>query len=117
MKQNSDGDISNFRVSVQSLMKENYHNSRTRDDIHMKLGSVTKPDKRNKITSKQIDNDVVLTNSDVIVIFLIYSQFGAIRLPDSGCIVCKTYRLTFYFTKTENRTKKYRTQLSHYCFE
>ena len=120
MKQNSDGDISNFRVSVQSLMKENCHNSRTRDDIHMKLGSVTKPDKRNKLTSKQIDNDVVLTNSDVIVIFLIYSQFGPIRLPDSGRIVCKTYifmKSNLLSYKTENRTKKYRTQLSHYCFE
>ena len=27
----------------------------------------------------------------VIVIFQIYDQFGAIRKPDSGCIVCKTY--------------------------
>ena len=31
------------------------------------------------------------TNCDVIVIFLIYGQFGAIRKPDSGCIVCETY--------------------------
>ena len=30
-------------------------------------------------------------NYDVIVIFLIYGQFGAIREPDSGSIVCKTY--------------------------
>ena len=25
--------------------------------------------------------------------------------------------VTFYLTKTENRTKKFQTQLSHYCFE
>ena len=30
-------------------------------------------------------------NFDVIVIFMIYGQFGAIRKPDSGRIVCKTY--------------------------
>ena len=30
-------------------------------------------------------------NYNVIVIFAIYDQFGAIRKPDSGHIVCKTY--------------------------
>ena len=30
-------------------------------------------------------------NCDVIVIFSIYDQFGAIRKPDSERIVCKTY--------------------------
>ena len=60
-------------------------------------------------------------NFDVIVIFLIYGQFGAIRKPESGRIVCKTYMFInsnlFYFIKTENRTKKSLTQLSHYyCF-
>ena len=30
-------------------------------------------------------------NCDVIVIFPIFSQFGAIWKPDSGRIVCKTY--------------------------
>ena len=49
----------------------------------MKLGPVTKLDKRNKITSKKNDDDVTLTNFDVIVIFPTYSQFGAIRKPDS----------------------------------
>ena len=32
-------------------------------------------------------------NCDVIAIFLIYGQFGAIRQPDFGRIVCKTYIL------------------------
>ena len=57
----------------------------------MKLGPVTKLDKRNKITSKKFDDDVMSENCDVIVIFPIYGQFGAIRKPDSGRIVCKTY--------------------------
>ena len=35
----------------------------------MKLGPVTKLDKRNKTTSADFDNDVVLTNCDTIVIF------------------------------------------------
>ena len=52
----------------------------------MKLGPVTKLDKRNKTTSKKFDDDVMSTNRDVIVIFPIYGQFG-----DSRRIVCKTY--------------------------
>ena len=32
------------------------------------------------------DDDVILENCDVIVIFLIYRQFGAIQVPDSGCM-------------------------------
>ena len=57
----------------------------------MKLGPVTKLDKRNKTTSKKMDNYVMLENCDVISIFSIYGQFEAIRKPESGCIVCKTY--------------------------
>ena len=57
----------------------------------MKRGPVTKFDKRIKPTSKEFGNDVISANSDVIVFFLIYGQFGAIRKPDSGHIVCKTY--------------------------
>ena len=58
---------------------------------------------------------------DIIVIFPVYSQFGAIRKLDFQHIVCKTYNfiksVTFYLTKVEKRTKKSLTQLSHYCFE
>ena len=56
----------------------------------MKLGPVTKLDKRNKITSKKIDHDVMSANCDFTVIFPIYSQFGAIQRPDSAPILCKT---------------------------
>ena len=63
----------------------------------MKLGTVTKLDKRNKIMSKKFDDGVMLENCDVVVIFPIYSQFGAIWKPDSGRIVCKTY----IFTKSD----------------
>ena len=45
---------------------------------------------------------------DVIVIFPIYDQFGAIWKPDSGCIACKTYffiKSNLLSTKSENKTK------------
>ena len=61
----------------------NCHISRTSDDDDMKLGPVTKLDKRNKTTLKKVDDDV-------IVIFLVCWEFGAIRKLDSGRLVCKT---------------------------
>ena len=57
----------------------------------MKLGPVTKLHKRSKTTLKKVDDDVMLENCDVIVIFPIYGQFGAIWKPDSACIAFKTY--------------------------
>ena len=79
--------ISDFRISGQSLIKENCDNSITSGDIDMKLGAVTKLGKRNKTTSKKIDNNVMSENCDVIVIFPIFGHFGAIRKSDSGRIV------------------------------
>ena len=65
----------------------------------MKLGAVTKLDKRNKVTSKKTDDSVMSANCDVIIIFPIYDQFGAIQKPDSRRMVCKTYIFikTFFF--------------------
>ena len=57
----------------------------------MTLRPVTKIAKRNKTTSNKFDDDVMSTNFDVIVIFLINGKFEATLKPDSGCIVCKTY--------------------------
>ena len=106
-------------LSGQSLIKSNCHNSCTSDDIDMKLGPVTKIDMRNKKTLKSLDDEVIWGSFDFIVIFPIYSQFGAIWKPDSRCIVYKTYivinsNLLSY--KTENK-KVSLTQLSTYCFE
>ena len=60
----------------------------------MKLGPVTKLDKRDKTPKKQKkkkkDDDVMSETCDVIVIFQMYGQFRAIRKPDSGRVVCKT---------------------------
>ena len=70
--QNSHRGISDFRISGQYLIKENCHNSRTSDDIDMKIGAVIKLDKRNKTMLKKIDDDIILANCDVIVIFSIF---------------------------------------------
>ena len=40
----------------------------------MKLGLVTKPDKRNMAMPKKIDDDVMSADCDAIVFFLIYGQ-------------------------------------------
>ena len=55
-----------------TLIKENCHNSRTSNDIDMKLGPVTKFDKRNMATSKNFGDDVMSGKCDIIVTFLIY---------------------------------------------
>ena len=77
-------------------MKENCHNSRTSDDIDMKLGPVTKLDKWNKITSKNFNDDDILKTYDVIVIFPIYGQLATVWKPDSRCIVyCLKVKVLF----------------------
>ena len=118
--QNSDGIFSDFRISRQFLVKENFNNSRTSDAIDMKLGAVTKIDKRNKTTSKKFDVDVMSWNCDAFVIFFIFGQFGAVQGPDSGYRLCNSYVFsyrTFCLTKNVKRTKKSLTQLLHYCLE
>ena len=66
-------DISNFRISGQSLIKENCHNSRTSDDIDMKLGPVTKLDKKTK----------TMTSGQKIVMLLSFFGF-LVNLEQSG---------------------------------
>ena len=56
----------------------------------MKLGPVAKLDKKNKTATKKFEDSVMSGNCDVIVIFLICFQYGAIQKQNSGCIACKT---------------------------
>ena len=56
MGKNSDEGISDFRISGQSLVNENFNDSRISNDIDMKLGPVTKLDKRNTTTLKKFGN-------------------------------------------------------------
>ena len=55
----------------------------------MKLGPVTKLGKGNTTTSKKFDDVVMSSKCDIIVVFPIYGQFGAIRKPDSRWMGCK----------------------------
>ena len=62
----------------------------------------------------------MLESCDVIAIF----QFTAnLEQSESRILDAQSVKLifsligTFYLTKTQNRTKKSQTQLSHYCFE
>ena len=71
IRQNSEGGISDFRISGQSLIYENCHNSRTSHDNGIKLGTVTKPDKRKMATSKN-DHEVMSANCDSIFFFPIF---------------------------------------------
>ena len=56
--QNSDGGISDFQISGQPFTEENCHNSRTSNDIDVKLGPVTKLEKKNTAVSKNSDTGV-----------------------------------------------------------
>ena len=83
----------------------------------MKLGPVTKLDKRNTVTPKKYYDGVMSVNCDVIVIFSIDGQFRAIRKPNSvswSARLAFSLTVTLYLTKTENRTQKSLTQLSYY---
>ena len=54
----------------------------------MKLGRMTKCDKKkNKKSSKEINDEAMLTNCHVIAFFPIYGQPRAVRKPDSANIV------------------------------
>ena len=102
--------ISGFLVSKRKLFNEN---SRTSHDIDMKLRPVAKLDKRNTETSNKFDDDAMSPNYDAIAFFPIYGLFAAIMEPYSRL----SLTITFYLTKTENRTKKFLAQLSYYYFE
>ena len=87
----------------------------------MKVGPVTKLDKRNKTTLKKFDDDVMSENCDIIVIFFLFlanlEQSGGWILNTASADVMFSVIVTFCLTKPENRTKKSLTQLSYYCFE
>ena len=68
--------ISGFLVNP---FQKNCDDSRTSNDIDMKLGPVTKLDKKNMATSKKFDDDVLLANYVVIVIFQIMAILEQIR--------------------------------------
>ena len=72
----------------------------------MNLGPVTKFDKRNRKNSKKFDGDAMSENSDVIVIFRIFGQFGAVRRPEAEHSVCKSYFFSNSNLLSYNNCKK-----------
>ena len=64
--QNADEGICDSRISGQSLINENCHNSGTSDDIDMTLRRITKRDKTNKETLKKFNDDNMPANCDVL---------------------------------------------------
>ena len=69
-----------FRFLINPLLSEICHNSKTSDDIVMKLRPVSKLDKKNEVVKK--NNDYISAHCDAIVAFPVYGQFGAIQKPD-----------------------------------
>ena len=83
----------------------------------MKLGPVTKPDKTRQKRQKHLK----MTSCQKTVTSLSFFQFMA-NLEQSGSRILDawsvkiTFSLTFYLTKTENRTKTSLAQFSFYQF-
>ena len=75
----------------------------------MKLGSVTKLEKRKDTRSKKIDNDFMpeIVTSLSIFQFMANMQQSGSRVPDAYPVK-RIFSLIviFYIPKTENRTKK-----------
>ena len=89
--------------------------------LNMKLGAVTK-----LLTRETNPHQKVLTMASFREIvtslsffkFLAYLEQSGDRIPDTESAKGMfSVKATFCLTKTENRTKKSLTQLSHYCFE
>ena len=86
----------------------------------MRLVPVTKPGKRNKKRQK----DLTMTSCRKIATSLPFFEFlynleqSGGRIPDTeSAKVMSSVIVTFFLAKTERKTKKSLTQLSHYCFE
>ena len=86
----------------------------------MKLGPVTKLDKKNTTMSKKIDDDFVSANMTSLSFFRFMvnlKQFGS-RIPDVWSIILSFSSIaTFDQTENENRAKKSLTQVSYCCLE
>ena len=114
--QNSDGDVSDFQISCQPFIEENCHNSRTSNDIDVKLGPVTKLEKKNTAISKKSDDSVLsefMTSLSLFGFIANLKQFRS-RRPDVLSVnLTFSLTVTFCLTKSENRTKESLTQLSN----
>ena len=101
---NLDGGISDFQISSQSLIKKNCYNSRTSNDIDIKLGPVIKLNKKNTVTLKKL----TMMSCRQIVMSLLFSQFMANleqsggRTPDAWSVkVAFSLAAIFYFKNSK----------------
>ena len=81
----------------------------------MKLGPLPKFYKRNKITSKTFDDDVMskIVTSLSFFQFMANLELSRSRIPDpESSKLMFSLIVTCYLTKTENRTENSLTQLS-----
>ena len=89
--QTPDRGIFDFQISGQSFINENCDNSITGHDTDIKLGPVTKPNRRYmpmlKTMTMTLFQEILMSLS----LFPIYGQFTAIRKPHSWGMVYKSY--------------------------
>ena len=80
------GGISDFRISGQSFINENCHNSGSSHDINTKLGPVTELDKRNMANLEKFDEDA--SRRIVTSLSLTSASYG---MPYTGHMTYKIY--------------------------
>ena len=86
--QNTDGGISDFRIPGQTLIKVNCHNSRTTDDIEMKLERV-KRNKRNRNNVQKIWRSCCVKK--LWRHCYSFNLWPILSSPEAGYIACVTY--------------------------
>ena len=79
------------KITGQPFIEENCQNSRSCNDIDVKLGPVTKIEKKNHGTIKKSLTMTLYRSLWRHCHFRFYHQLGAIQKFEFGLIVCKTY--------------------------
>ena len=74
----------------------------------MKREPLSKIDKRNKTTWKNVDDEIMSKNCDAISVFAIYGQFGAVLKPDFKCIV---WKINIFINRNILSYKNWKTEL------
>ena len=103
--QNSDGGISDFRISGQSIINENCHNYRTIHDIDMKLNLARETRQLHKSLTLALCQQILSSMS--FFQLMVNSQSPGSRIPDAQPIKLRfSLTITFCLKKTQNRTRK-----------
>ena len=55
---------------------------------------------------KKLDDEIMSENFDIVVIFRIFGQFGAVQRDTDSAKLMFSLIVTFCLTKIENRTRK-----------